>query len=62
MHSYEMNKIEVRNVEKYPFFAVFLVVFFIFEILRENYFCELGIKYAYKWKTMKKTEKLHRRK
>ena len=28
MHSDEMNKIEVRNVEKYPLFAVFYEVFF----------------------------------
>ena len=27
MHSDEMNKIEVQNVEKYPFFAVFYEVF-----------------------------------
>ena len=27
MHSYEMNKIEVRNEEKYPLFAVFYEVF-----------------------------------
>ena len=28
MHSDEMNKIEIQNVEKYPFFAVFYKVFF----------------------------------
>ena len=28
MHSNEMNKIDVRNVEKYPLFAVFYEVFF----------------------------------
>ena len=28
MHSDEMNKIKVRNVEKYPLFAVFYKVFF----------------------------------
>ena len=28
MHSDEMNKIEVRNVEKYPLFAVFYEVLF----------------------------------
>ena len=28
MHSDEMNKTEVRNVEKYLFFAVFYKVFF----------------------------------
>ena len=28
MHSDEMNKIEVRNVEKYQLFAVFYKVFF----------------------------------
>ena len=28
MHSDDMNKIEVRNVEKYPLFAVFYGVFF----------------------------------
>ena len=28
MHSDEMNKIEVRNVEKYPLFAVFYKFFF----------------------------------
>ena len=28
MHSDEMNKIEVRNVEKYPLFAVFYEIFF----------------------------------
>ena len=28
MHSDEMNKIEVQNVEKYPLFAVFYEVFF----------------------------------
>ena len=27
MHSDEMNKIEVRNVEKYPLFAVFYLSF-----------------------------------
>ena len=105
MYSDEMNKIEVRNVEKYPLFTVFYEVFFstgnhnificcpnrikirhhlckiqnkikfyswkffsflcsfiFFEILRVNYLCELGTIYAYKLKTMKKTEKLHRRK
>ena len=28
MHIDEMNKIEVRNVEKYPLFAVFYKIFF----------------------------------
>ena len=28
MYSDEMNKIEVRNVEKYPLFSVFYEVFF----------------------------------
>ena len=28
MHSDEMIKIEIRNVEKYPLFAVFYEVFF----------------------------------
>ena len=28
MHSNEMNKIEVRNVEKYPLVAVFYEIFF----------------------------------
>ena len=28
MHSDEMNKIEVRNVKKFPLFAVFYEVFF----------------------------------
>ena len=28
MNSDEMNKIEVRNVEKYPLFAVFYQIFF----------------------------------
>ena len=28
MYSDEMNKIEVRNVEKYPLFTVFYEVFF----------------------------------
>ena len=28
MHSDEMNKIEVRNVEKYPLFAIFYEIFF----------------------------------
>ena len=28
MHSDEMHKIEVRNVKKYPFFAVFYEAFF----------------------------------
>ena len=28
MHSAEMNKISVQNVEKYPLFAVFYEVFF----------------------------------
>ena len=28
MHSDEMNKIEVRNVEKYPLLPVFFEVFF----------------------------------
>ena len=27
MHSVEMNKIEVRNVKKYPLFAVFHQIF-----------------------------------
>ena len=31
MHSDEMNKIEVRNVERYPLFAVFYEVFFSME-------------------------------
>ena len=31
MHSDEMNKIEVQNVEKYPLFAVFYEVFFSME-------------------------------
>ena len=29
MHSDEMNKIEVRNVKKFPLFAVFYEVFFL---------------------------------
>ena len=43
-------------------FSVFFIVFVIFEILRVNYLRELGKEFAYKSKTMKKTEKLHRRK
>ena len=42
-------------------FSVFFIVFVFFEILRVNYLRELGKEYAYKSKTMKKTEKLHRR-
>ena len=42
-------------------FSVFFVVF-VFENLKVNYLRELGKKYSYKSKTMKKTEKLHRRK
>ena len=99
-----MNKIEVRNVKKYPLvavfyefsfrwettiflfvvqiewkldiickiknkidfiretFSVFFVVFVFFENLRVNYLRELGKKYSYESKTMKKPEKLHRRK
>ena len=104
MHSNDMNKIEVQNVEKYPLlavfyeiffswettvflfvvlielkldiickiknkidfirenFSVFFIVFVFFENLRVNYLHELGKKYSYKSKTMKKTEKLHRTK
>ena len=43
-------------------FSVFFVVFVFFKNLRVNYLCELGKKYSYKSKTMRKTEKLHRRK
>ena len=43
-------------------FFVFFVVFIFFENLRVNYLRELGKIYSYKSKTMKKMEKLHRRK
>ena len=41
MHSDEMNKIEVRNVEKYPLFAVFFSMgntsFYLLSKLNKNW-------------------------